>query len=266
MTTWAVGDYPRMAVRLEPVAHRVVEAAGIEASDTVLDVATGTGNAALLAAGRGAQVVGIDFEQTLLDIASKRCSSAGLVIRWVNADVGTLPVPDQSASAVLSVFGVMYAADHEVAMRELARTVIPSGRVVLASWVPGSFMPAMGPALSPYLPPPPASSGPPSRWGDADSLGDLGARHSLRLTDHSVERLKLDFPTAEEAAEFMVKAAGHVMAEKPRLVREQRWDALLADVHSLTETMALPTEEGIAIPCDYLIARLRPTRPGGNEI
>jgi len=86
------------------------------------------------------------------------------------------------------------------------------------------------------------------------------------LTDHSVERLELDFPTAEEAAEFMVQTAGHVIAEKPRLVREQRWDALLADVGSLTETMAFPTEEGIAIPCDYLIATLCPTRPVGNEI
>ena len=64
----------------------------------------------------------------------------------------------------------------------------------------------------------------------------------------------------------MVQTAGHVMAEKPRLVSEQRWDALLADVRSLTETMALPTEEGIAIPCDYLIATLCPTRTGGNEI
>ena len=64
----------------------------------------------------------------------------------------------------------------------------------------------------------------------------------------------------------MVKTAGHVMAEKPRLVGEQRWDALLADVRSLTETMALPTEEGIAIPCYFLIARLRPTGPGGFEV
>ena len=74
------------------------------------------------------------------------------------------------------------------------------------------------------------------------------------------------FPTAEEAADFLVKTAGHVISEKPRLVREQRWDALLADVRSLVETMALPIEEGIAIPCDYLVATLCPTRPGGNEI
>ncbi len=266
MTTWAVGDYPRMAARLEPAAHRVVEVAGIEASDTVLDVATGTGNAALLAVGRGAEVTGIDFEQSLLDIASKRCSSEALVVRWVNADVEELPVPDQSASAVLSVFGVMYAANHEVAMRELARAVMPSGRVVLASWVPGSFMSAMGLALSPYLPPPPASSGPPSRWGDTDSLRELGVRHCLRLTDHSVERLEMAFPTAEKATDFMVKTAGHVISEKLRLVGEQRWDALLADVRSLVETMALPTEAGITIPCDYLVAMLRPTRPGGSEI
>jgi SAM-dependent methyltransferase len=258
MTTWAVGDYPLMAERLEPAARRVVEAAGIEPSDTVLDVATGTGNAALLAAAGGAPVVGIDFEQTLLDIASRRCTSQGLAVRWVNADVGDLPVPDRSASAVLSVFGVMYAADHEVAMKELARAVAPSGRVVLASWVPGSFMPAMGPALSPFLQPTPASSGPPSLWGDAESLGELGARHVLSLTDHAVERLELGFPTAELAAEFMVMTAGHVMAERPRLVSEQRWDPLLANVNSLVETMALPAEGGIAIPCDYLVATLCP--------
>ena len=40
MTTWAVGDYPRMAERLEPAAHGVVEAAVIKAADTVLVVAT----------------------------------------------------------------------------------------------------------------------------------------------------------------------------------------------------------------------------------
>jgi len=76
------------------------------------------------------------------------------------------------------------------------------------------------------------------------------------LTDHSVERLELDFRTADEAAVFMVQTAGHVMAEKPRLVREQRWDALLADVRSLTETMALPTEKGTVIPLSYLVATL----------
>jgi len=137
--------------------------------------------------------------------------------------------------------------------------VTPAGRVVLASWVPGSFMPAMGPALSPFLPPPPASSGPPGRWGDADSLRELGARHGLQLTAHSVERLNVDFPTAEMASEFLVRTAGHVMAEQLRLVKEQRWDALLASVRSLVETKALPTAEGFAIPCDYLVATLRPS-------
>ena len=68
-TTWGVGEYALIAERLEPAANAVVDLAGVNDSDRVLDVATGTGNAALRAASRGANVVGLDFEPRLLDIA-----------------------------------------------------------------------------------------------------------------------------------------------------------------------------------------------------
>ena len=61
MTTWAMGDYPRMAVFLDTVAMRVVNLADVGPDDTVLDLATGTGNAALLAA-----AAGLDAEGRLL--------------------------------------------------------------------------------------------------------------------------------------------------------------------------------------------------------
>jgi ubiquinone/menaquinone biosynthesis C-methylase UbiE len=65
-----------------------------------------------------------------------------------------LPVPNDSADAVLSMFGVMYAPDHIAAANELARVAVPGGRIVLASWLPGSVMPAMGQVLSSFLPHP----------------------------------------------------------------------------------------------------------------
>lgn len=71
-TTWGVGEYALIAVHLEPAAHAVVELAGVTDSDRVLDVACGTGNAALLAARRGAAVVALDFEPRLLEIARAR--------------------------------------------------------------------------------------------------------------------------------------------------------------------------------------------------
>jgi 2-polyprenyl-3-methyl-5-hydroxy-6-metoxy-1,4-benzoquinol methylase len=57
---WSDGEYERTAERLAPIAEVVVDAAQIAAGERVLDVACGTGNAALAAARRGARVVGVD--------------------------------------------------------------------------------------------------------------------------------------------------------------------------------------------------------------
>ncbi|MGH3247236.1 MAG: class I SAM-dependent methyltransferase, partial [Trebonia sp.] len=111
MTTWGQGDYPLMAERLEPAALAVVEAAGVRAGERVLDVAAGTGNAALLAAARGGRVVGVDFEPALLAVAARRARERGLAVRWLTGDAGALPVAGESADVVVSVFGVMYAGD-----------------------------------------------------------------------------------------------------------------------------------------------------------
>ncbi len=107
MTTWGAGDYPLMARHLETAAGAAVEVAVVGPGDRVLDVATGTGNAALLAAQRGAQVVGVDSEPALLEVAEQRAAEAGPQIQWLTGDVTALPVPDGSADVVMSVFGVL---------------------------------------------------------------------------------------------------------------------------------------------------------------
>lgn len=121
-TTWGAGDYPHMAHVLEPAAAAAVDAAHVVSGDRVNDVATGTGNAALLASARGAQVIGVDFEPALLRIAEQRARDADRDVRWVRCDAHALPVPSGSVDVVLSVFGVMYVPDHAAAAAaELAR-------------------------------------------------------------------------------------------------------------------------------------------------
>jgi ubiquinone/menaquinone biosynthesis C-methylase UbiE len=163
-TTWGAGEYALMAQALEPASARVIEAVDVSAGERVIDVATGTGNAALLAAARGAHVLGIDTEPALLALARRRVT-AGLDVSWIEGDAEALPVADEHADVVVSVFGAMYAADHAVAARELVRVLAPGGRIALAAWTPGSVMPAMGGVIAGYLPPPPPASGPPSQWG-----------------------------------------------------------------------------------------------------
>ncbi len=90
MTTWGDGEYGLMAERLEPASVAVVRAAELRTGERVVDVATGTGNAALLAARTGAEVVGVDFEDALLDIARSLAAATGLDVRWHLADADAL--------------------------------------------------------------------------------------------------------------------------------------------------------------------------------
>ncbi|MGY0499148.1 class I SAM-dependent methyltransferase [Nocardia sp. FBN12] len=254
VTTWGIGDYPLMGRSLQPVSVAAVDAAAVAPGDRVVDIATGTGNAALLAAERGGRVVGIDFEKGLLRVAEERAHAVGADVEWRWGGLEALPLADQSADVVLSVFGVMYATDHAIAARELARVAAPGARVVLASWVPGSLLPAMGQVLSVYLPPPPAGNGPPGRWGDPAALVGMLEPHGLQLTAASPSRITLPFASSEEAADFLIRTAGHVVSEQGRLTAEGRWDALRRDLRRFVEQRAESRGGLLGLPLDYLLA------------
>ena len=165
-----------------------------------------------------------------------------------------LPVPDDWADVVLSVFGVMYAGDQAAAAGELARVAAPGARVVLASWLPGSLLPAMGQVLSGYLPPPPTGGGPPSRWGDPGALKSLLEDSGLRLTATSVQRLAVDFPDAPAAADFLVRTAGHVVSEQQRLTDDGRWDDLRHDLVRFVQHRADPNSATLRLTLENLLA------------
>jgi SAM-dependent methyltransferase len=253
-TTWGIGEYPLMARHLQPAAVAAVDAAAVLASERVVDVATGTGNVALVAAERGGQVIGVDFEPALLRVAEQRARDAERDVRWLSGDMVALPVPDDWADVVLSVFGVMYAADQAAAAGELARVAAPGARVVLASWLPGSVLPAMGQVLSGYLSPPPTGGGPPSRWGDPGALKTLLEDSGLRVTATSVQRLALDFPDAPAAADFLVRTAGHVVSEQQRLTDDGRWDDLRHDLVRFVRHRADPNSKTLRLTLEYLLA------------
>src|SRR6202158_4550227 len=77
---WGVGHYETTAGQLNPVSVAAVERAGISAGDRVVDVGCGTGNAALLAALRGARVTGVDPAARLLGVARVRAEESGVSV------------------------------------------------------------------------------------------------------------------------------------------------------------------------------------------
>ncbi|PPJ26293.1 hypothetical protein C5F51_21135 [Nocardia nova] len=254
-TTWGYGDYRAMAARLYPAAVAAIEAAAVSPGDRVVDIATGTGNAALLAAARGAEVVGVDFEPALLRIAATRAAEHGGRIQWLRGDVGDLPLPDACADVVVSVFGVMYASDHDAAVAEIARIAGRGARIVLASWLPGGTLPAMGRILAPYLPPPPAGA-PPSRWGDPEALAALLQPQRMLITASTRERINLRFESPSAGADFLIRTAGHVMHERQALIDEGRWDRLHTDLADFVAERAETIDGTIELPLDYLLATI----------
>ena len=72
---WASGDYAAVAARIVPMAEHLAEAAGLRPGDRVLDVATGSGNAALAAARYGCEVTGVDYVPGLLERARERAAA-----------------------------------------------------------------------------------------------------------------------------------------------------------------------------------------------
>ena len=83
---WSTGDYSVIANLVHPVSERLVDDADLHAGWRVLDVATGSGNAAIAAARLGSEAVGIDYIPALLDRARERIAAERLDVRLLEAD------------------------------------------------------------------------------------------------------------------------------------------------------------------------------------
>jgi SAM-dependent methyltransferase len=153
-------------------AEMLCEAADLQAGWRVLDVATGSGNAALAAARRSCDVVGVDFVPALLERGRLRAEVERLKVDFREADAENLPFPDASFDAVLSIYGVMFAPDHRKAASELARVCKPGGKIALGCWTPVGFAGEMFKLVSTFVPPPPGLT-PPVRWGEQEYLKSI---------------------------------------------------------------------------------------------
>ena len=179
---WGAGCYETTAIELAPVAQAVVEGAHVGAGDDVVDVACGTGNAALLAAARGARVIGIDSAPRLLAVARERAATIGASVDMREGDLAALPVTDDAADVVISVFGVIFAHDPAAALREIARILRRDGRAFVSAWVPGgpidAMLSAVGRIMARVEPKPPARR---FAWADPEALAPVARDSGLAL-------------------------------------------------------------------------------------
>jgi SAM-dependent methyltransferase len=171
---WALGDYPSVAEELIPeLGAALVQACGVAPGDRVLDVAAGSGNAAIPAARAGADVVACDLTPELLDAGRARAARAGVAVTWREADAEALPFGDGEFDIVMSCVGVMFTPHHQASAGELVRVCRPGGIIGLVSWTPEGFIGELFATMKPYTPPPPPGAQPPPLWGREDHVRSL---------------------------------------------------------------------------------------------
>jgi len=186
MVDWDRGSYEETAEELAPAAAHVVQRAGIEPGQTVLDLGTGTGNAAVLAARAGAEVTAVDPSPRLLDVARQRVGQGEFVV----AKAEELPFEDRSFDRVISMFAVIFSHEPERAAKEILR--VTRGKALITAWEStgplNDALGILGRATNE------AAQTPPRRfdWGNPDKVKDL-------FGDVGVERATLEFqiPSAE---------------------------------------------------------------------
>lgn len=197
---WTAGDFGQIAKNLESEANRFVERLNLKAGLRVLDVACGTGNLALPAARIGADVVGVDIAENLIEQARANADKECLRIQFDVGDAENLAYEDESFDAVITMFGAMFAPRPEIVSAELKRVCRVGGKIAMANWTRTGFTGQMFKLNDKYLPS--LMMPAPILWGDEEIAAE---RLKEGIADLKMTRRKImfDFPfTPAETVEY----------------------------------------------------------------
>jgi SAM-dependent methyltransferase len=248
---WSQGDFARAGAEQVVVGELLCRAIDIHPGERVLDVAAGSGNAALAAARRGANVTATDFVPALLETAARRAQVEGLELETQEADAQALPFADGEFDVVLSTFGVMFAPDQSRAASELLRVCRPGGRIGLTAWTPDSVMAATQVIAARFAPRPPAPGArSPVEWGTEARVRELLGDGVSELT---AQVLSTDMCGISPAArvEFNRTYVGPTRALFDRLGPDAQ-QALAAELASCLDRFNRATDGTLVAPADYL--------------
>lgn len=174
------------------VVDPLLDAAGVQAGLRVLDVGSGPGDAAGQAAERGAEATGVDVAAAMIEIAGRRYPAA----RFVQASATELPFADESFDAAVGNFVILHIGEPDRALRELARVLVPGGRIALSTWDDPERSPFFGAILGAVgdAGVPPAADVPPgpSFFQFSDEALFVDVLTAARFEDVRTETISLD--------------------------------------------------------------------------
>jgi ubiquinone/menaquinone biosynthesis C-methylase UbiE len=248
--TWSKGDFSVVAGIVVMVAEELCEALDVVPGERVLDVACGSGNGAISAARRAwGNTVGSDFVPELLERGRERAAAERLDVDFVEGDAVDLPFGTAEFDVAMSIFGAMFAPEHEKAAAELLRVCKPGGRIGMANWVPDGFVGEMFMTTAKHAPPPVPIT-PPPLWGTEDHVREMfgdGISDLKMERRTSVQR----FYSADHWLEIFRTYFGPTMLAFER-VGEEGEAALEGDLRKLIERHNRAGDRALVLEPEYL--------------
>jgi SAM-dependent methyltransferase len=248
--TWSEGDFAMVANLVYYPSESLAEALEIVPDERVLDVACGSGNAAIAATRRAwGNTVGADFVPALLERGRERAAAERLEIEFVEADAQNLPFDDGNFDVVVSVFGAMFAPDQERTAAELLRVTKPGGRIGMANWTPDGAVGGMFMTVAKHVLPPPGIK-PPLLWGSEERLRELFGE---QITDLRIERRisRQPFRSATHYIEFFRRFFGPVKMAFERVGTDGE-QALEDDLRAYLEAHNTAGDRALVLEAEYL--------------
>ena len=249
--SWSAGDYAVIGTTLVVISEELCEAVDLHAGQSVLDVATGSGNTAIAASRRFCEVTGIDYVPALLEVSRRRTDAEHLHVTFQEGDAENLPFADASFDIVLSTLGVMFAPNQEQTASELLRVCRSGGKIGLANWTPTSFIGDLFRTIGKYVPPAPGLKAG-ALWGTEGRLHELfgDAIASLKTTTRT---FMFRYRSAGHWMEIFSSYYGPIVTALSSL-DEAGQQGLTQDIVGLLERYNTASDGTLIVPGEYLEA------------
>lgn len=215
----------------EHFAREALRLASLPPSPSIVDVATGPGSLALLAAKDGAIVSAIDFSVAMVANLKRRAYELGLAIADVRVGDGQdLPFDDNAFDGAFSMVGLIFFPDRAAGFRELHRVLRPGCRAVVSSIasIEGPFARVLT-GIRAFLPSLPIDGGKMPLSDTVEFAREMGSAGFHDVEIHTVTQLV----STPSLTEFWLKTqrSAAPVALLRRKLGEERWGEIASGVY-----------------------------------
>src|SRR4026207_716068 len=257
---WEKGDFTRIVESMRESGEALVKRLDITPGMKVLDLGCGDGTTALPEARLGADVLGVDIAQNLVEAGNRRAKEEGLTnCKFQEGDASNLQeLKDHTFDLVVSIFGAMFAPKPFDVAREMVRVTKPGGRIVMGNWIPNdpTLVAQILKISSSYSPPPPEGFISPMTWGIESHVIErfAGAGVPQEKILFARDTFRFNFPSAPSTlVEAFRKYYGPTMNAFEAAEKNGRAEELQKELENLFEAQnTAPSRDTTKIPARFM--------------